>query len=63
MERLHAAYHAHAAAGGRGPLLVDGCPLEDLCLTFQLPGYPAYPLHPQGAEVGACGDGRCLPGG
>ncbi|PSC70280.1 E3 ubiquitin-ligase UPL3-like isoform A [Micractinium conductrix] len=51
LERLHAAYHAHAAAGGRGPLLVDGCPLDDLCLTFELPGQPAYPLHPEGAEV------------
>ena len=53
LERLHAAYHAHAAGGGTGPLLVDGCPIEDLCLTFQLPGYPQYPLHPDGAEVGA----------
>ncbi|KAL4435190.1 hypothetical protein ABPG77_001872 [Micractinium sp. CCAP 211/92] len=51
LERLHAAYHAHAAGGGKGPLLVDGCPLEDLCLTFELPGFPGYPLHPAGAET------------
>ena len=52
LERLHAAYHAHAAAGGGSPLLVDGCPLEELCLTFELPGYPGHALHPDGAEVG-----------
>jgi E3 ubiquitin-protein ligase TRIP12 len=46
LERLHAAFHAHAAAGGAGPLLVDGVPLEELCLTWELPGYPSYPLHP-----------------
>lgn len=46
LERLHAAYNAHAAAGGTGPLLVDGVALEELCLTWELPGYPAYTLHP-----------------
>ncbi|KAL4436702.1 hypothetical protein ABPG75_003841 [Micractinium tetrahymenae] len=51
LECLHAAYHAHAAGGSKGPLLVDGCPLEDLCLTFELPGFPGYPLHPDGAET------------
>lgn len=39
---------AAAAASGGGvakaaadPMLVDGCPLEDLCLSFVLPGAPA----------------------
>lgn len=114
LERLHAACHAHAAAGGAGPLLVDGeqlerageciiaystapclavcrtvepllpqrpglsnrnlhlffhhppcagVPLEELCLTWELPGYPAYPLHPDhGPEVGRrrSGGGGCM---
>lgn len=51
VEKLHAAYHAHAGAGRAGPLLVDGCPVEDLCLSFVLPGYPTYELAPNGAEV------------
>lgn len=40
LARLHAALVAHRAAGGAvsGPLLVDGVPLEDLCITFVLPG-------------------------
>lgn len=29
---------AHAAHSGPGPMLVDGVPLDDLCLTFVLPG-------------------------
>ena len=33
--RLRAAHQAHT---GSGPMLVDGVPLEDLCLTFVLPG-------------------------
>ena len=53
VEKLHAAYHAHAAAAAshRGPLLVDGCPLEDLCLSFVLPGDPGFELAQNGAEV------------
>jgi E3 ubiquitin-protein ligase TRIP12 len=27
-----------------GSVVVDGCPLEDLCLTYELPGYPDYDL-------------------
>lgn len=42
LERLEAALRAPRPAGT--PLLVDGVPLEDLCLTFSLPGYPKYPL-------------------
>ena len=42
LKRLQAAHQAHAASGKQrtGPLLVDGVPLEDLCLTFVLPGGP-----------------------
>jgi hypothetical protein len=38
LERLAAALAAWRAGGGAGPLLVDGCPIEDLCLSFTLPG-------------------------
>jgi E3 ubiquitin-protein ligase TRIP12 len=38
LERLARAAAAHAAAGGDGPLMVDGCLVDDLCLTFTLPG-------------------------
>ena len=37
--RLRAAHAAHA---GAGPMLVDGVPLDDLCLTFVLPGTPSH---------------------
>lgn len=43
LETLHASHRAWLAGGGQGPLLVDGAPLEDLCLTFQLPGWPTCP--------------------
>ena len=53
LEKLYAAYKAHQAQGGsrRGPLLVDGCPIEDLCLTFVLPGYPEYELKKNGGDI------------
>ena len=51
MERLQAAAQAHAAAGGAGPVLVDGVPLADLCLSFVLPGRPQYELAPGGADT------------
>lgn len=53
LEKLYAAHKAHQAQGGsrRGPLLVDGCPIEDLCLTFVLPGYPEYELKKNGGDV------------
>jgi E3 ubiquitin-protein ligase TRIP12 len=38
LERLAHAAAAHAAGGGDGPLMVDGCLVDDLCLTFTLPG-------------------------
>jgi E3 ubiquitin-protein ligase TRIP12 len=38
LEKLAQAAAAHAAAGGVGDVLVDGCQVEDLCLSFTLPG-------------------------
>jgi E3 ubiquitin-protein ligase TRIP12 len=39
LERLAACHRAWMAAGRpSAPLLVDGSPLEDLCLSFVLPG-------------------------
>lgn len=53
LEKLYAAHKAHQAQGGsrKGPLLVDGCPIEDLCLTFVLPGYPEYELKKNGGDI------------
>eukprot|EP00891_Asterochloris_glomerata_P005589 jgi/Astpho2/5589/e_gw1.00079.2.1_t len=51
LEKLHAAHQAHLQAGRQGPLMVDGVPIGELCLTFVLPGYPEYPLRPDGADV------------
>ena len=53
LEKLYAAHKAHQAQGGsrKGPMLVDGCPIEDLCLTFVLPGYPEYELKKNGGEI------------
>ena len=55
LERLAAAHSVWAAAGDpAAPMLVDGTPIDDLCLTFVLPGalrrmqrllcFPAYSL-------------------
>ena len=49
LEKLKAASQQSQAAGG-GPMLVDGVPIEDLCLTFVLPGYPEYALKAGGAD-------------
>ena len=49
LERLHAAERAVAGTGL--PAVVDGCPVEDLCLTFVLPGNPGYELCPGGGDV------------
>lgn len=49
LERLHAAERAVAGTGR--PAVVDGCPVEDLCLTFVLPGIQGYELCPGGADV------------
>ena len=53
LEKLYAAHKAHQAQGSakKGPLLVDGCPIEDLCLTFVLPGYPEYELKKNGGDI------------
>ena len=63
MEKLHAAYHAHLSAGRKGPLLMDGCPVEDLCLAFVLPGYPRFELAPNGSKVCALAEGLSFWGG
>jgi len=49
LERLHAAERAVAGTGHVAT--VDGCSIDDLCLTFVLPGYPKYELCPGGADV------------
>ena len=49
LERLHAAERAVAGTGGIAT--VDGCSIDDLCLTFVLPGFPKYELCPGGADV------------
>ncbi|KAI8471466.1 MAG: hypothetical protein J3K34DRAFT_367859 [Monoraphidium minutum] len=59
LQRLAGALAAWRAGGGDGPLLVDGCALEDLCLTFTLPGYPDYQLRPGGADLTV--DAAALP--
>ncbi|KAK9803385.1 hypothetical protein WJX72_003423 [[Myrmecia] bisecta] len=51
LEKLYAAHKAHAAGKKGQPMLVDGIPIEDLCLTFVLPGYPGYELKPGGSEI------------
>lgn len=50
LEKLQAASQQSQAAAG-GPMLVDGVPIEDLCLTFVLPGYPEYLLKAGGMDV------------
>lgn len=49
LERLYAAEREAAASGGKA--VVDGCPVEDLFLTFVLPGDSSYELKPGGSEV------------
>ena len=53
LEKLYTAHKAHQGQGSsrKGPLLVDGCPIEDLCLTFVLPGYPEYELKKNGGDI------------
>jgi hypothetical protein len=38
LERLEAAFTEYKSKGKQGQLLVDGCAIEDLCLSFTLPG-------------------------
>lgn len=43
LEKLAAAHRSWAAAGSpHDPLLVDGTPIEDLCLSFVLPGVASF---------------------
>ncbi|KXZ47851.1 hypothetical protein GPECTOR_32g463 [Gonium pectorale] len=51
LARLHAALAAHRSSGSPEPLRVDDVALEDLCITFVLPGQPDYPLREGGADM------------
>jgi E3 ubiquitin-protein ligase TRIP12 len=58
LEKLHVAHKAyqHQTTSNRGlaslmPMMVDGCPIEELCLTFELPGYPDYELRQGGSDI------------
>ena len=50
LERLHAAACA-AHSNQSSTVMVDGCMIEDLCLTFVLPGDQEYELCPGGADM------------
>lgn len=53
LEKLASAHRAWAAAGScSAPLLVDGSPIEDLCLSFVLPGALLYGLVSRSALLG-----------
>lgn len=51
LEKLYTAWKKYQAGGCRGRLMLDGCDISDLCLSFTLPGYPEYELTPGGAEI------------
>ncbi|MEW5303421.1 MAG: hypothetical protein WDW36_006114 [Sanguina aurantia] len=51
MERLASALAHHRASKAAGSVMVDGAAIEDLCLTYTVPGYPEYSLCPDGADV------------
>ena len=58
LEKLHIAHKAYQqqTASNKGlaslmPMLVDGCPIDELCLTFELPGYPDYQLRQGGSDL------------
>ena len=42
LEKLAAAAGGGGGRGGGGPLTVDGVPIEDLCLSFVLPGFAVF---------------------
>ena len=50
LEKLQTA-SKHASNNPDGHILVDGVPIEDLCLTFVVPGYPEYTLKAGGADI------------
>lgn len=43
LEKLQIALDQWKAGGRKGPISVDGMPLDDLCLTFTLPGWCPTP--------------------
>ncbi|KAK9798991.1 hypothetical protein WJX73_009807 [Symbiochloris irregularis] len=52
LEKLKAAHTAWKLQGKlQAPLYIDGSLIEDLCLTFVLPGCPEYELRPGGTDV------------
>lgn len=51
LERLHAAERGAAVAGPDAVAIIDGASIEDLCLSFVLPGRPEYELRPNGADI------------
>lgn len=50
LEKLQIALDQWKAGGRKGPISVDGMPLDDLCLTFTLPGYVDYELREKGNQ-------------
>ncbi|GMH39269.1 hypothetical protein BSKO_07167 [Bryopsis sp. KO-2023] len=48
LEKLQSA--ADVAKANRGPVLIDGSPLEDMYIDFSLPGYPEYELRQINSE-------------
>ncbi len=49
LEKLQAASQT-SRSSPEAPMLIDGVPIEDLCLTFVVPGYPEYILKAGGAD-------------
>ena len=54
MIKLQRLWEAARATGGS--VVVDGCPVEDLCLDFTLPGSPDIELCPGGRDVAVTSD-------
>lgn len=60
LEKLAAAsgFSGGGGGGGRGshagPLTVDGVPIEDLCLSFVLPGWVSYSFVPRNMFPETC---------
>ncbi|CAD7704724.1 unnamed protein product [Ostreobium quekettii] len=50
LEKLQAALESWKAGGRRGPIAVEGTALDDLYLTFTLPGYVDYELREKGGQ-------------
>lgn len=56
LEKLHAAQVSHVARGAQGLITLDGATVEDLCLSFVLPGRPDYELRSGGADLSVSSD-------